>query len=110
MAIVSMQKMSLVAHNCEKARLLRVFIKQGCVELLKKEEYFSTAMSKERKDRAESKKFRLAFALSFLKEMSKELLFIDKKTAPKIDLKKENRLITLEEYEEVYEEEASAEA
>ena len=101
MAIVSMQKMSLVAHNCEKARLLRVFIKQGCVELLKKEEYFSTAMSKERKDRAESKKFRLAFALSFLKEMSKELLFIDKKTAPKIDLKKENRLITLEEYEEV---------
>ena len=101
MPIVSMQKMSLVAHNCEKSRLLRIFVKQGCVELLQKEEHVNTPIDRERKSRAESKRFRMMFALSFLKEMSKELLMIDKKTAPKIDLKKENRLISLEEYEEV---------
>ena len=33
--------------------------------------------------------------------MSKEILRFDKKEAPKIDLKRENRLIPLEEYEEV---------
>ena len=102
MSIVSMQKMSLVAHSSERTRLLRIFIKAGCVELIGSEEAVTvTPADRERREKTEARKFRAAFCLSFLKEMSKEILRIDKKLAPKIDLKKENRLIPLEEYEEV---------
>ena len=102
MSIVKMQKMSLVAHASERTRLLRIFIKSGCVELIKSEEGVTvTPTDRERRERNEARKYRAAFCMSFLKEMSKEILLIDKKLAPKINLKKENRLITLEEYEEV---------
>lgn len=102
MSIVKMQKMSLVAHASERTRLLRIFIKSGCVELIKSEEGVTvTPADRERRERNEARKYRAAFCMSFLKEMSKEILLIDKKLAPKINLKKENRLITLEEYEEV---------
>lgn len=102
MSIVKMQKMSLVAHASERTRLLRIFIKSGCVELIKSEEDVTvTPADRERRERNEARKYRAAFCMSFLKEMSKEILLIDKKLAPKINLKKENRLITLEEYEEV---------
>ena len=102
MSIVKMQKMSLVAHASERTRLLRIFIKSGCVELIKSEEDVTvTPADRDRRERNEARKYRAAFCMSFLKEMSKEILLIDKKLAPKINLKKENRLITLEEYEEV---------
>lgn len=97
-----MQKMSLVAHSSERTRLLRIFIKAGCVELIGSSENLTvTPADRDRREKTEARKFRAAFCLSFLKEMSKEILRIDKKLAPKIDLKKENRLISLEEYEEV---------
>ena len=101
MSIVKMQKMSLVAHNSEKSRLLRIFLKKGCVELLKSSELKATPADKETKQKAESKLFRTVFALNFLKETAKELAVADKKNAPSVNLKKENRLISLEEYEEV---------
>lgn len=102
MSIVKMQKMSLVAHSGERTRLLRIFIKLGCVELIKSEEnILVTPADKERREEMENKKFRAVFCMSFLREMSKEIVRFDKKEAPKIDLKKENRLVPLEEYEEV---------
>ena len=102
MSIVKMQKMSLVAHASERTRLLRIFIKSGCVELIKSEEDVTvTPADRERRERNEARKYRAAFCMSFLKEMSKEIILIDKKLAPKKKKKKENRLITLEEYEEV---------
>lgn len=101
MSIVKMQKMSMVAHNSERSRLLRIFLKKGCVELLKSSEVKATSTDKETKHKAESKLFRTVFAINFLKETAKAIAVSDKKNAPKVDLKKENRLITLEEYEEV---------
>ena len=101
MSIVSMQKMSVVAHNSERSKLLRIFIKLGCVEIIKNQEVKPKENDRDRKDKLESKKFRVAFAMNFIREISKEMQFIDKKSAPKINLKKENRLIALEEYEEV---------
>ena len=102
MSIVRMQKMSLVAHSSERTRLLRIFIKLGCVELIKSEEnILVTSADRERREEVENRKFRAAFCMSFLREMSKEIVRFDKKEAPKIDLKRENRLIPLEEYEEV---------
>lgn len=101
MSIVKMQKMSLVAHNSEKSRLLRIFLKKGCVELLKSSELKATPADKETKQKAESKLFRTVFALNFFKETAKELAVADKKNAPSVNLKKENRLMSLEEYEEV---------
>lgn len=102
MSIVSMQKMSLVAHTSDRTRLLRIFIKLGCVELIgSKENVVVTNADIMRRERMESTKFRAAFALNFLREYSKEIIRYDKKSAPKINLKKDNRLISLEEYEEV---------
>lgn len=35
MSIVKMRKMSLVAHNSERSKLLRIFIKNGCMEFVR---------------------------------------------------------------------------
>ena len=52
MSIVKMQKMSLVAHASERTRLLRIFIKSGCVELIKSEEDVTvTPADRERRER-----------------------------------------------------------
>ena len=102
MSIVSMQRMSLVAHTSERTKLLRIFVKLGCVELIgSKENVVVTNADIMRREKMESTKFRAAFALNFLKEYSKEIIRYDKKGAVKVDLRKENRLISLEEYEEV---------
>lgn len=101
MAIVSMQKMSLVAHSGERAKLLRIFIKSRAVELVKSENVTVTAADRETRERTEERKARAAFFLAFMKDATKELARYDKKQAPKINLKKENRLISLEEYEDV---------
>jgi V/A-type H+-transporting ATPase subunit I len=96
-----MQKMSVVAHNSERSKLLRIFIKSGCVECLKSENVKVTEEDKERRADVEAERFRVAFAMNFLREMSKEISKTDKDGAPEINLKKENRLITLDEYDEV---------
>lgn len=101
MSIVNMQKMSLVAHSSERAKLLRIFLKSGAVELVKSENVTVTNADREKRERTEERKARAAFFLAFMKEAAKELARYDKKQAPKIDLKKENRLISLEEYEDV---------
>ena len=102
MSIVSMQRMSLVAHQSERTKLLRIFIKLGCVEMIASKDNVSvTSADVVRRDKMESVKFRAAFAINFLKEYSKEIIRYDKKLAPKVNLKKENRLVSLEEYEEV---------
>ena len=101
MAVVSMKRMSLVAHNSDRARLMRIFIKNGNVEVIKDETLTPNVNDVERREYAEGKRFRVVFALNFLREISREINKADKKAKMKIDLKRENRLVSLEEYEEV---------
>lgn len=105
MAIVEMSKMSLVAHNNERGKLLKALIKTGCVETVKTQELSNTVYRNEtaRREETESKLLKISFALSFLKEMVHEAKRSDKKVS--INLKKENELISLETYEETAKEE-----
>ncbi len=105
MAIVSMQKMSLVAHNSEKSKLFKIFMSKGCVELVESTALCHKEVDVKNKSVLESKHLRISFALTFLKEIAKEYQKIDDKNAVKINLKKENRLIPLDEYEETAKEE-----
>lgn len=102
MAIVKMSKMSLVAHSNERSKLLRIFLKSGNVEIIKSEELKTSNYYDDysRKEKIESKMLKISFALSFLGEMVKEQSAIDKNLAPKINLKRENRLVDIEEYDE----------
>ena len=104
MSIVKMRKMSLVAHNSERNKLLRIFIKNGCMEFVrsKKAEEDDLREYSDRIAKIESKQFKIAFALSFLKESVKTInLSVDsKKDRLTFDLKKENRLVSYEEYME----------
>ena len=105
MSIVKMRKMSLVAHNSERNKLLRIFIKNGCMEFVrsKKAEEENTQEYSDRIARIESKQYKIAFALSFLKETVKAINLTkdSKKDKLTLDLKKENRLVPYEEYLEV---------
>lgn len=105
MAIVEMSRMSLVAHNNERGKLLKALIKTGCVETVKTQELEDTVYRDEtaRRDETESKLLKISFALSFLKEMVNEAKRTDKKIS--INLKKENKLISLENYEDTAKEE-----
>lgn len=107
MAIVSMQKMSLVAHNSEKSKLLKIFLSKGCVELVDNSSTCRKEAAIDSKNKAllESKLLRISFALTFLKEIAKEYQKIDEENKVKINLKRENRLIPLEEYEAAAKEE-----
>ncbi len=102
MAIVSMQKMSLVAHNSEKSRLLKIFMSKGCVELTEGKEICHNSFVSDKKHKAvlESKLLRIGFALTFLREMARDYAIIDEKSKVKVSLKRENRLVSLDEYEE----------
>lgn len=104
MSIVKMRKMSLVAHNSERSKLLRIFIKNGCMEFVrtKKADQADVPDYSDRIARLESKQFKIAFALSFLKETVKTInLTKEKKDRILVDLKKENRLVPYEEYSDV---------
>lgn len=107
MAIVSMQKMSLVAHNSERSKLLKIFLSKGCVELVDNTSTCRKEAAIDSKNKAllESKLLRISFALTFLKEIAKEYQKIDEENKVKINLKRENRLIPLEEYEAAAKEE-----
>lgn len=107
MAIVSMQKMSLVAHNSEKSRLLKIFMTQGCVELSEGEVGCSNSFANDKKNKAalESKLLRIGFALTFLKEMARDYALINERSKVKVSLKKENRLVSMDEYEAAAKEE-----
>lgn len=107
MSIVSMKKMSLVAHKGDRSRLMRLFVKAGCVELSETPLLESTAYPTDlsKRDTLESKRLKVSFALNFLKESLKEETLIDKKNAPKASFKKDNRLVPLEEYESTAREE-----
>ena len=102
MAVVSMKRMSVIAHNSERSRLLRIFIKSGCVECLKSDDIQETDRDRQVRAALEEKKFRFSFAMNFLKENAKDYAVYDKKANGKINLKKENVLIPLEQYEEIY--------
>ncbi len=105
MAIVEMSKMSLVAHNNERGKLLKALIKTGCVETVRTQELENTIYRDEtaRREETESKLLKISFALTFLKEMVNEAKRTDKKIS--INLKKENKLISLESYEDTAKEE-----
>ncbi len=104
MSIVKMRKMSLVAHNSERNKLLRIFIKNGCMEFVrsKKAEENDLQEYSDRIARIESKQYKIAFALSFLKDTVKTINLSQdsKKDKLNFDLKKENRLVSYEEYME----------
>lgn len=101
MAIVSMQKMSLVAHNSEKSKILKIFMGKGCVELTDSREIGAAdcAGEKQNKNLMESKLLRISFALSFLKEMAKDYGKINEDSKVAVNLKRENRLVSIDEYE-----------
>jgi len=101
MAIVSMQKMSLVAHNSERSKLLKIFLSRGCVELIDSSSLCPKEVVADSKNKymLESKLLRISFALTFLKEVAKDYQKIDEDNKVKINLKKENRLVSLDEYE-----------
>ncbi|MFA6867324.1 MAG: V-type ATP synthase subunit I [Clostridia bacterium] len=100
MSIVNMSRMSLVAHSTERSKLLRIFLKSGCVEIVRSESVLVSDYIEDetRHNLIESKRLRIAFALDFIKEMAKQYKSIDEKNVPKINLKKENRLVDLDEY------------
>lgn len=106
MAIIEMSKMSLVAHRSERSKILRALMKTGCVETVKTEEIDNTCYKKyaTQREEIESKLLKISFALTFLKEMSNEAKRRDK-SVPSVNLKKENTLITLENYEDIAKEE-----
>lgn len=101
MSVVSMKKMSLVAHKGDRSRLLRLFTKSGCVEVssapLIADAVYPTDV--EKKNVLESKKLKTSFALTFLKETLKEAARYDK-NVPKAGFKKENRLVSVDEYDD----------
>jgi hypothetical protein len=106
MAIVEMSRMSLVAHQSEYSRLLKLFIKSGCVETIKSEQiektYYKSNVSQ--KEEIESKLLRIRFALGFLKDMVLQAKLMGKKIE-NINLKKENELLSLDDYENIAKEE-----
>ncbi|MFW5780903.1 MAG: hypothetical protein ACOCWI_05575, partial [Bacillota bacterium] len=106
MAILEMSKMSIIAHQSEKNKLLRALMKAGCVETVKTEEITNTVYQScdDAKEEIESKLIKINFALTFLKEMAKEYKYSNKKT-PSVNLKRENELISLEDYENTAKEE-----
>ena len=100
MSVVRMSKMSLVAHESDCGKLLKLFVKSGAVEVTRTEEIEHTAFRQEtaRREEHEAKLLRLTFAIGFLKEMVKEHRLFDKENTPKLNFKKENRLVELDEY------------
>lgn len=103
MSIVSMKKMSLVAHKADRSRLMKIFMKSGCVELSETPLFDMTEYPTDtaKRDNLESKKLKVGFAITFLKETLKAIKQIDKDNKLKANFKKENRLIPLSEYETV---------
>ena len=100
MAIVEMSKMYIVAHRTERNKILRTFMKSGYVQTEKTEEIENNSykIDDSQKDYLNSKLIRVNFALNFLKEIAKEINNLDKKSE-KLELKKENMLVALEDYE-----------
>lgn len=107
MAIVSMQKMSIVAHASERSKMLRIFLKSGCVEVVKTQEFDHTQYVNDDSKRAniQSKLLKVSFALTFLRERSKEMAKYEPKNTPKVNMKKENRLVDIDEYYNIVREE-----
>lgn len=106
MSIVKMKKMSLVAHKSERSKLMRIFLKSGCVELTETPlcELTNYPVDVAKRETLESKRLKVSFALTFLKETLKEEARLEK-DPPKANFKKENRLVAVEEYETVAREE-----
>ncbi|MCR4660675.1 MAG: V-type ATP synthase subunit I [Clostridia bacterium] len=100
-----MQKVSIIAHDNDKGKILRILLKSGNAEMISNEEVVITDSEKERKAKVEAKKFRINFAINFIKETIKNANAIKKhnkeKDTIKANFKKENKLISLEEYENI---------
>lgn len=101
MSVVRMKKMSLVAHKNDRSKLLRLFVRAGCVEISETPLLDNTnyPTDKAKRNALESKRLKASFALTFLRETLKEAARFDKKP-PKAGFKKENRLVPLDEYDE----------
>lgn len=104
MAVVSMRKMSLVAHSGDRGKLLKIFVKSGVVEIARTDLTENTSYVEERalKEELEGKLGKLGFAVTFFRETQKlyEEYGFDKEKKLKLNFKKENRLVPLDEYYE----------
>lgn len=100
MSVVRMSKMSLAAHGADRGSILRLFLKLGCVEISSKEltELTSYPDSSKRLDEISQKLLRISFALNFIKDCAKQLA-VKEKDVPKVNVKRENKLVALEDYE-----------
>lgn len=102
MAVVSMRKMSLVAHSGDRGKLLKIFVKSGVVEISRTELTENTFYESERslREMLEGKLSKLGFAVSFFRDTQKlyQKFGFDKENKLKLNFKKENRLVPLDEY------------
>ena len=113
MSIVAMKKMSIIAHSSEESRLMKVFLKAGCVEISATNltEITSYPNLKQRREEMDLKLMKVSFALSFLKETLNRQRILEKKNKEKdqdekkdllkVSFKRENKLVSLEEYEDI---------
>lgn len=102
MAITKMKKMSVIAHHSERNRILKAFIKSGCVETVKTEQLDNTLykIDENQREEIESKLIKINFALTFLREIANEAKRKDKSISA-VNLKKENELVQLDNYEAI---------
>lgn len=102
MAVVSMRKMSLVAHSGDRGKLLKIFVKSGVVEISRTDLAENTAYVDERalREELEGKLSKLDFAITFFRETQKlyQKFGYDRENKLKLNFKKENRLVPLDEY------------
>lgn len=110
MAVVSMRKMSLVAHSGDRGKLFKIFVKSGVVEVSRTELTENTFYKDERalREMLDGKLGKLGFAITFFRETQKlyQKYGFDKENKLKLNFKKENRLVPLDEYYDCVEEEA----
>ena len=95
-----------MAHRGERGKLMDIFLRAGCVEVTATP--LELPRGNVRNDNAkfdlESKKLKVSFAITFLKESYKELGRTEK-DLPKADFKKINRLVAIDEYDGIANEE-----
>lgn len=97
-----MRKMSLVAHSGDRGKLLKIFVKSGVVEISRTDLAENTAYVDERalREELEGKLSKLDFAITFFRETQKlyQKFGYDRENKLKLNFKKENRLVPLDEY------------
>ena len=100
MAVVSMLRMRLLAHDSEKNKIMRVLTRSGACEITEAELPEGLSRPKISTETFEEKTAKLEFGIYFLKEMQKQYTPEKGVEFKKLNFKKENKLYEIESYEE----------